>query len=63
MNLRVEDRAVVLPAREYLAKVKERLGTQEGVSAVAIQLDLRCSGSQVTSSPSLEQIFSSLRVR
>jgi len=39
MNLRVEDRAVVLPAREYLAKVKERLGTQEGVSAVAIQLD------------------------
>ena len=39
MNLRVEDRAVVQPAREYLAKVKERLGTGEGVAAVAIQLD------------------------
>ena len=39
MNLRVEDRAVVPAAREYLARAKERLGKAEGVTAVAIQLD------------------------
>ena len=39
MNLRVEDRAVVEPARQYLARVRERLGTAEGVAAVALQLD------------------------
>ena len=39
MNLRVEDRAVVPAARDYLARAKDRLGKTEGVTAVAIQLD------------------------
>ena len=40
-----EDRAVVLPAREYHKQVQQRLNKSEGVCAVAIQL---CDGRMVT---------------